>query len=169
VDYVYKSALFSGTAADKFSPAAPMTRGMFVTVLYRLDGKPSASGEVSFSDVGDASQYYYDAVRWASASGVVNGYDDGTFRPNASVTREQMAAIMYRYATFKGVDVAASDDSAFDAFSDRGSVSAYAETAVRWAAARRVINGSDGKLNPAGDAPRAQVAQIVLNFRTVIG
>jgi hypothetical protein len=169
VDYVYKSALFSGTAADKFSPASPMTRGMFVTALHRLDGKPAATGDVRFSDVRDASQYYYDAVYWAAASGVVNGYGDGTFRPNASVTREQMAAIMYRYAAFKGVDVTASDVSAYDAFSDKASVSAYAQDALRWATARRVINGADGKLNPSGTAPRAQVAQIVLNFRTVIG
>jgi hypothetical protein len=169
VDYVYTNALFSGSSASTFSPSTPMTRAMFVTVLHRLAGKPAPSGDVRFTDVADTTQYYYDAVRWAAASAVVTGYDDGTFRPDAPVTREQMAAIMYRYAAYKGQNTAGAPETALDKFPDKGEVSDYAVPSMAWAVNRALINGSDGKLLPRGTATRAQVAQIVLNFASVGG
>ena len=168
VEFVYGEGLYSGTSANTFSPDVSMTRGMFVTVLHRLDGL-SATGEGGmFSDVRDPSQYYYDAVTWANASGIVTGYEDGTFRPNDSITREQMAVTMHRYATYKGRNMY-SDSGLFDAFPDKDEVSQYAVDALRWAATWNVINGSDGKILPQNTATRAQVAQIVLNYCEKIG
>ncbi|MDR1590106.1 MAG: S-layer homology domain-containing protein [Oscillospiraceae bacterium] len=166
VDYAYSNKLLNGVAADRFAPNDSMTRAMFVTALYRLDGTPPVTDAGEFSDVADPSQYYYGAVSWANGNKIVTGYGDGSFRPSASITREQMAVIMYRYAIYKGIDTASAGagSGSFDAFSDSADVSAYAADAVRWAVALGVVNGSDGKLLPGGTATRAQVAQIILNF-----
>jgi hypothetical protein len=164
VDYGYGGKLFTGTEADKFSPGTSMMRGMFVTVLYRLDGTPAVADAGEFLDVADPSQYYYGAVGWANSSEVVTGYSDGTFRPSGLITREQMAVIMYRYAAYKGEDTSVTDTSAYDAFPDTGAVSAYAADAMRWAVSRGIINGSEGRLLPGNTATRAQVAQIIFNF-----
>jgi hypothetical protein len=137
---------------------------MFVTVLHRLAGKPAVTAASAFPDVADTSQYYYSAVIWANANLIVTGYSDGKFHPNDSITREQMALIIWRYATSAGYDTTPSNTSIYDSFSDKGSVSAYAQDAMKWATSAGVINGSDGKLIPKSTATRAQVAQIVLNF-----
>ena len=163
VEYAYAHGLFSGTSSDTFSPNIPMTRAMFVTVLYRLDGQPAVQAETIFSDVRDATQYYYGPVSWANANGIVTGYENGTFIPGGNITREQMAVIMHRYADYK--NYATTGDSAiFDGFPDNGSVSSYAVDAMKWATFKGIINGSDGKLQPGNMATRAQVAQIILNF-----
>jgi len=163
VDFVQKEQLFVGTAPNTFSPNAPMTRGMFVTVLHRLDGLPSTTSGNSFSDVNDPGTFFYDAVTWASRNNIVTGFPDGRFRPNALVTREQMAAIMYRYAGYKKYDLSA-PTNALDSFPDRGEVAGFAAREMRWAVARGVIGGSGGRLMPKETATRAQVAQIILNY-----
>jgi hypothetical protein len=137
---------------------------MFVTVLYRLAGMPPVADAGEFLDAADPSQYYYGAVGWANGNSIVTGYDDGRFQPSANISREQMAVIMHRYATYKNIDTAVGDAPAYDQFPDRGSVSPYASEALRWASAKGIINGSDGNLLPGASATRAQVAQIILNF-----
>ena len=161
VVYAYENGLFSGTSATTFSPNASMTRAMLVTVLYRLEGQPAVSGRSGFSDV-KLNSYYEDAVTWAADNGIVNGTGATTFSPNANVTREQMAAILYRYAQYKQYGTAAS--AGLSGFSDAAKVSAYAKAPLSWAVAEKLVNGSEGKLLPTGNATRAQVAAILHRF-----
>ena len=168
VEFVYRNELFSGTSATAFSPGSSMTRGMFVTVLHRLDGKPATGTGGGFTDVRNPSAYYYDAVTWADANGIVRGYSDGTFRPDRLVTREEMAVFMHRYASFKG-RIMTAPGNAYDAFPDMGDVSSFAASAMRWAVSWEVISGSGGRLLPQSSATRAQVAQIILNYCEKIG
>ncbi|HHT16318.1 MAG TPA: S-layer homology domain-containing protein [Papillibacter sp.] len=165
VEYAVGRELFKGTGERTFSPGSSMTRAMFVTVLYRLAGQPYVStASMAFTDVADPSSYYYNAVAWASQNGIVTGYVDGSFRPDASITREQMAAIMYRYADFAGYSVQIGSTEKFDAFPDSVSVADWATSALMWATDRGIINGADGMLLPTHTATRAQVAQIIMNF-----
>lgn len=161
VAFVYENGLFAGTSNSTFSPNAAMTRAMLVTVLYRLEGKPSVSGRSGFPDV-TLNSYYEDAVTWAANNGIVNGTSDTTFSPNANVTREQMAAILYRYAQYKKYNTAAS--SSLNGFSDHAGVSGYAVTPLQWAVAEKLVNGTAGKLMSTGNATRAQVAAILHRF-----
>lgn len=161
VAFVYENGLFAGTSNSTFSPNAAMTRAMLVTVLYRLEGKPSVSGRSGFPDV-TLNSYYEDAVTWAANNGIVNGTSDTTFSPNANVTREQMAAILYRYAQYKKYNTAAS--SGLNGFTDHASVSGYAAASLEWAVAEKLVNGSAGKLMPTGNATRAPVAAILHRF-----
>jgi len=163
IEFVYKNEYFMGTSATAFSPGASMTRGMFVTVLHRLEGRPAFEGGGAFSDVRNPALYYYDAVTWANARNIVRGYEGGTFQPDRSVTREEMAAIMHRYATFKGRDMSA-PDAALEAFTDKGDVSGWAADPMRWAVSSGIIRGAGGKLLPRSTATRAEVAQIILNY-----
>ena len=158
------NGLFTGTSETAFSPQNSMTRGMFVTVLYRLANKPAVYSDSVFPDVGTRSLYYYDAVVWANANNIVNGYEDGKFLPDAQITREQMAVIIYRYASYAGSSMITDSSFNFNVFPDSGSISSYAFDAMKWAASNGIINGSDGKLLPKNTAVRAQVAQIVMNF-----
>jgi hypothetical protein len=170
VSYVSGKNLFSGTTPTTFSPQSSMTRGMFVTVLYRLAGKPAVSAASSFPDVKNTSAYYYSPVVWANANAIVTGSSDGKFHPDDAITREQMALIIWRYASFAGYNASASNTSVYDSFPDKGSVSAYAQDAMKWATGAGIIGGSDGKLLPKATASRAQVAQIMLNFcQKIIG
>ena len=159
--FVYEEGLFAGTSDTTFSPNAAMTRAMLVTVLYRLEGEPAVSGRSGFSDV-TFNSYYEDAVTWAADNGIVNGTSITTFSPNANVTREQMAAILYRYAQYKKYNTAAS--SSLNGFTDHASVSGYAAASLEWAVAEKLVNGSAGKLMPTGNATRAQVAAILHRF-----
>jgi hypothetical protein len=164
VTYVSGKSLFTGTSATAFSPQSSMTRAMFVTVLHRLAGKPAISSFSVFPDVSDASAYYFNAVVWANQNNIVTGDSDGKFHPDQSITREQMAVIISRYAAYAGYGTTPLSTAAYDAFSDRSSVSGYAQDAVKWATSVGLLNGSDGKIVPKGTASRAQVAQIILNF-----
>jgi len=168
VEFVYEQGLYSGTSVNTFSPRTPMTRGMFVTVLHRLDGLPATGEGGMFPDVTDPAHYCYNAVTWANANNIVTGYTDGTFRPDDSITREQMAVTMYRYAIYKSRDMA-STGVVFDEFPDRGGVSDYAVDALQWAVTWRIINGSDGMILPKNTATRAEVAMIILNYCDRIG
>lgn len=161
VMFVYENGLFSGTDSRSFSPNASMTRAMLVTVLYRLEGEPAGTGSSSFSDVYSGS-YYEKAVAWAAANGIVTGTGSTSFSPDAKVTREQLAAILYRYAQYKKLDTDAG--AKLDSFSDAGNVSGYASEALSWAVSEGLINGASGRLTPKGDATRAQVAAILHRF-----
>ena len=161
VVFAYENGLFSGTSDTTFSPNTSMTRAMLVTVLYRLEGQPAVNGRSGFSDV-QYNGYYEDAVTWAADNGIVNGTSTSTFSPNVNVTREQMAAILYRYAQYKKYNTAAS--SSLNSFSDHTSVSGYAVASLQWSVAEKLVNGSNGKLMPTGNASRAQVAAILHRF-----
>ena len=169
VDFVFQNGLFAGTSQTTFSPNIPMTRGMFVTVLHRLDGLPETGSGAVFSDVRNPDAFFYEAVAWANINGIVTGFADGTFRPNDSVTREQMAAIMHRYAAHTNRSMAV-HETALDAFPDRGNISAFALDSMQWAVSWQVIRGSvGGGLLPRNTATRAEVAQIILNYTTHVG
>lgn len=161
VDYVTGKGMMNGTAANTFSPKANTTRGMVVTVLYRLENQPSTSA-ASFTDVASGA-YYANAVAWANANGIVSGYGSGKFGPNDKVTREQLAAILYRYAQYKKYDV--SGANSLDGYTDAQSVSSYAVPALQWANAAGIVTGKSGsKLDPKGNATRAEVAAMLMRF-----
>ena len=162
VKYVYEKGMMAGTAADVFAPNATTTRAMIVTILYRLEGSPAVTGTSAFVDV-PTGQWYTDAVNWAAANQIVKGTSATTFAPNDSITREQMAAILYRYAQYKGYDVTKKAD--LSGYSDNGQVSAYAKDALAWANAAKLINGvTNTTLVPQGNATRAQVSAILHRF-----
>ena len=161
VSYVYTARLMNGTSPDLFSPWETTTRGMIVTILYRYDGSPAA-GMTSFPDV-PPGEYYAAPVSWAAASGVVKGYETGLFEPQNPITREQMAAILYRYAQQKGLDVSGRAD--LSVYADAGQVSPYAKDAMAWAVHTQLITGVDSRtLQPGGSAVRAHVATILMRF-----
>ena len=160
VQYVYHKGMMNGTSASTFAPYATTTRGMIVTILHRLEDSPAAAA-AAFTDV-PASAYYAGPVAWASAKGIVTGYSNTIFKPDDPITREQLAAILYRYAQQKGVDVSPKNDLL--QFSDRASVSPYAVDAVSWAVDAGLVTGIDGRLEPAGYANRAQVATILMRL-----
>ncbi len=161
VCYVYSQGLMTGTSATTFEPNTPLSRAMLVAVLHRLEGSPAASGS-DFTDVADGD-WYAQAVNWAASVGVVNGFDDGTFQPNAAITREQMAAILRNYAAYKGLDVTATGD--LSTYSDAASVSDWAKESVTWAVGEHLISGvTDDTLAPQACATRAQVAAILQRY-----
>ena len=161
VAYVYGAKLMNGTSPDLFSPWETTTRGMIVTILYRYEGSPAA-GMTSFPDV-PPGEYYAAPVSWAAAGGVVKGYETGLFEPQNPITREQMAAILYRYAQQKGLDVSGRAD--LSVYADAGQVSPYAMDAMAWAVHTQLITGVDSRtLQPGGSAVRAQVATILMRF-----
>ena len=161
VQYVYENGMMSGTGTSTFSPDTTTTRGMIVTILHRMEGTPSAAGE-EFTDV-PAGQYYSNAVAWASANGIISGYGNGIFGPNDTITREQMATILYRYAQFKGYETKTTGD--ISTFADGSQVSSYAVEAMNWAVGSGLISGvGNNTLAPKGSATRAQVAVILMRF-----
>ncbi len=162
VQYVYDNELFTGTSPYLFSPDQPMNRAMLVTVLYRLEGEPRVSDDNPFVDVADG-QWYSDAVIWADANGIIEGYGNGTFLPLQAISREQIATIIYRYAVSKGMAGVTTEEN-LAGFSDAGTVSQWAVQAMNWAVGQGVIQGNNSQLRPQGDATRAEVAQILLNY-----
>ena len=163
VKYAYAQGLMTGTSATTFAPNGTMNRAMIVTVLYRLEKSPAVTGASKFTDV-PAGQWYSDAVAWAAANKIVNGYDETTFGPMNAVTREQMAAILFRYEQYKGLENVTLEEN-LNRFPDQNKISAYAIPALQWAVGQKIINGNaDGTLDPTGTATRAQVAQIFTNL-----
>ena len=159
VEYVRNHGIMNGTSATIFNPNGTASRGQIAAILYRASGSPEISGGTDFTDVVDTA-YYADAVRWASTYGIVTGYGDGTFRPNNPITRQQLAAILWRYA---GSPVA---ESSVD-YADEADISAYADTAVDWARDTGIISGRDGnRFDPNGRATRAQAAVILYRYDT---
>lgn len=162
VDFVTRSGLMSGTSTGVFSPDNAMTRAMLVTVLWRAEGQPTASTAASFTDVASNS-WYSSAVAWAVENGIVNGTSDTTFSPDKSITRQEIAAILQRYAKYKGVDVTQTAD--LSAYTDNASVASWASDAMAWAVNKGVITGATSTtLAPAANATRAQVATMLMRY-----
>lgn len=162
IRYMTQNGLMNGTGNGTFAPNATITRGMLVTILYRLDGEPAVSGTCPFTDIPSGS-YCEKAATWAAANGIISGYGDGHFGPNDAVTREQLAAILYRYAQYKGYDLSGSAD--LTGFTDQGTVGSFARPAMAWANGNGFINGTTGgALTPKGTATRAQTAMILMRF-----
>lgn len=161
--YAYDNGLMTGVSATEFAPNQTTTRGMIVSMLARLEGVTSAE-DAGFADVA-ANDWYATAVNWAASVGVVNGYEDNTFRPNAPITREQMAAILYNYADYKGYDVSARAD--LSDYADAADVSSWAEDVLSWANAEGLINGMTATtIDPQGATTRAQTAAMFERFLT---
>lgn len=159
VEYVYENGIMDGVDSGVFSPNTATTRGMVVTILYRLAGEPTVRGGNDFADVAE-NTWYTDPVAWASNAGIVNGTSAATFSPDAPVTREQFAAMLYRYMDYIGEDVSASAN--LSRYADASSVSPYAEGAMSWAVAEGIINGRTATtLEPAGNCTRAEVAAMI--------
>ena len=165
VRYVCENGLMNGTSRNRFSPYGTATRGMLVTILYRMENEPRCFGSAAFSDVKPGA-YYEKAVVWASQNNIVSGYTDGTFRPDAPVTREQLASILYRYTLYRGQDVSAGETTSFTGYGDAQAVSSYALPAMRWACGTGILQGANGKLNPSGLATRAQLAAMLHRYLT---
>ena len=171
VQYTSEHGLFQGITETKFGPHITMTRGMLVTVLYRLEGEPAVDGQTQpFTDV-DAGRYYGDAITWAANSGVVNGVTDTRFAPEAAVTREQMVTVLYRYAGLEGADVTAKAD--LESFPDHDQVKPYARDAFSWAVGAGIIQGNSNggvtTLSPRNSATRAQVAAVLMRYLEQLG
>ena len=160
VYYVWANGLMQGTSATTFGPGVDTTRAMVVTILWRLEGEPASGYDMDYSDVAGGA-WYAGAVRWATEHGIVNG-SEGQFYPGGTVTREQLAAMLYRYAQYKGYDLTAGGD--LSGFADAGAVSGWAETSLAWAVGQGLLQGSDSQVDPQGSAIRAQTAAILMRF-----
>ena len=165
VRYVYKHGLMDGTGVNTFDPYATTSRAMIATILWRMAGSPVVGGDIGFSDVANG-QWYSEAIRWAATEGIVDGYDNGKFGPNDPITREQFAAMLWRYAKSEGYDVSVGENSNILSYTDAADVSEYAIPAIQWACGTGIINGTgDGStLSPQDAATRAQAAMMLMRF-----
>lgn len=162
VIYVYENGLMNGVTADSFAPQANTTRGMIVTILWRMAGEPAPNGVNGFADVA-AGSYYEQAITWAAEAGIVTGYTDTQFKPDDSITREQLAVILFRYAQFRGLTSVVLSENLW--FNDADQISSYAVSAMNWAVYEELITGTgNGNVEPQGYANRAQVATILARF-----
>lgn len=167
VAFVYENGIMSGMATDTFAPQTTTTRGMIVCMLHRMEGEVAPSGSNNFTDVTPGA-YYENAITWASENGIVNGYSDTAFGPNDAITREQMAAILYRYAQYKNMDVSIGESTNILSYTDAQDVSSYAMKPMQWAVGSGLIGGmTQATLVPQGQATRAQVAAIFHRFCTM--
>lgn len=169
-DWFYDDVMFAcgrgvmqGVSDTRFGPHLTATRAMMATILWRMEGSPAPTAEARFTDV-RSGQWYSEAVAWTAQSGVYTGYADGSFRPNDSITREQLAAILYRYAKYKGVDVSVGEDTNILSYADAAEISDYAFPAMQWACGAGVMQGSNGNLLPRGRATRAQIAAMLHRY-----
>lgn len=161
VDYVVEHGIMTGTSATAFEPNTTLSRAMVAQILYNLEGQPTVTGESTFTDV--SGHWAIDAITWAQKTGVVDGYEDNTFRPENNVTRQEFAQMMYNYAAYKDYDLSAKGD--LSQFTDGDSVQEWAVTAMSWANGNALINGhDDGTLEPGGTTTRAQAASILMRF-----
>ena len=166
VEYVYSNDMMQGTSATTFSPEVEMSRGMIATVLYRLENTPALTDNISFSDVG-RNEWYTDAIQWAAENNIMSGYGNNQFGPMDSVTREQLALILYNYTASKGISVTTAGD--LSSFRDAQNTSDWAEEAISWAVGVGLLSGKgNGILDPTGTATRAEVAQILMNYCTKV-
>ena len=162
VDYALENGIMSGMGGNTFQPNGNLSRAMMVQILYNMEGKPAVVGQSTFEDV-TAGAWYHDAIVWANANGIVNGLSHTAFGPNGNITREQMIAILYRYAQYKGLDISAR--TTVTAYADDEKISAWAKENVAWGVAVGLISGTgNNKLDPNGNATRAQIAQVMMNF-----
>ena len=145
-----------------FSPEGTLTRAQVITVLWRLEGEPQATNAISFTDVSDG-QWYTDVIRWAVREGIMGGYDDGSFGPNNPIKWQELAAILFRYAAYKGYDVSAKGDPA--SFTDAAQISGWAYDAMQWAAGHALIaDHGGGPIVPAGSVKRSEFAATTMQF-----
>ena len=164
IDYCYKKGLFTGVTTSSFEPETVMNRAMFVTVLSRISGETINGFQNSFSDVPSGS-WYTQPCAWGAANGIASGLGDGTFSPMGSVTREQMAVFLYRYAILYGLTDGASSSATLFTFSDKADVSTWAADAMAWAVVNNLITGrSETSLCPKDSAKRCEVATIISRF-----
>ena len=163
IDYAIANGLMNGMSSTSFAPDGTLSRAMLVTILYRLEGTPAAGGANPFSDVADGT-WYTDAVIWANANGIVNGYGDGTFLPDANVTREQFATILYRYAQFKEYDASVGENTNIRSYNDVDDISDWATPSMQWACGAGLMQGSNGNLRPQNSASRAEAAALLMRF-----
>ena len=162
VKYVCEKGIMIGISDTKFAPDVSTTRGMFVTMLYRLENKPDVEYKNGFKDI-NPSDYYYDAVYWAKQNNIVTGISETIFDPNTNITREQMITMLYRYAVFKGYDV--NELSDLSEFKDSFNISKYAVNPVKWAVETGIITGLDNNvILPLNNASRAQIATMIMRF-----
>ena len=162
VVYAYENGLMDGVGDNHFAPNTTTTRAQVVTILYRLAGEPAVSGELPFTDV-EAGAWYTEAILWAAQNGIVDGVSATEFAPGDEITRQQLAAILYRYAGSQGYDVSASGD--LSGYPDAGTIQAYAQEAMSWAVGAELLQGfEDNTLRPAGDSTRAQIATVLMRF-----
>lgn len=163
VAYVYKKGIMSGMGASTFAPNSPLTRGMLVTILYRMAMEPAVGTACTFTDV-DIREWYGKAIIWAAENGLITGYDEDTFGPNDNVTREQLATILFRYAVYCGMNAVTLAEY-LGGYGDASQITGYATSAMNWAVGQGLINGSDnGLLLPQAQATRAQVAAIIHRY-----
>jgi len=164
VQFVHTNGIMTGTSATTFAPYAPLTRAALATILWRMEGEPATAFRPVFTDVA-AGQWYSNAVIWAFDNGIVTGTSPTTFAPNANITREQFATMMHRYAEFAGQDLTVPASFNLNQFTDRGNISTWAMTAMRWAVYNGLIGGvTNTTLVPGGSAIRAQAATILMRF-----
>ena len=163
-DYVLENGIFKGVSEKIFEPDSAQTRAMMVTVLYRAEGEPATNRSIPFADI-DMSAYYANAVIWAQQNGIVKGISETEFAPDDSITREQIAAIMYRYAQYKGYDISVGENTNILSYDDFAQISEYAITAMQWAVGSGIIKGkSASTLNPQDFATRAEKAAMLHRF-----
>ena len=162
VKYMKDNRYMSGTTETTYSPSSKLTRGMLVTILHNMEGKPKATGTSKFADVQNKNMYYYSAVLWASSNKIVNGYSNGKFGADDNITREQLAVMLSNYCKYKGKYKATNAN--YSKFSDSGKISGFAKTGMNWAVGNKIVNGSNGKLNPQGTANRAEAAAMIYNY-----
>ena len=162
VAYVYDTGLMTGLTATTFGPNLSTTRGMIVTILWRMENEPAAKHGCPFADVRRGS-YYEQAIAWASENGIVTGFDASTFAPDRAITREQLAAILFRFAAYRGMDAVTLREN-LSSFQDQAAISAYAVSALNWAVGEGLMQGTGDKLEPTGNATRAQVAAMLRRF-----
>lgn len=164
IRYVYEHDLMDGIESTTFAPDATTSRAMITTILWRMAGSPAVNGSIGFSDVADG-QWYSEAIRWAASEGIVDGYGNGSFGPNDPITREQFAAMLWRYAASAGYDVSIGESTNILSYADATNVSEYAIPAMQWACGSGVITGiSEATLVPLGEATRAQAATMLMRF-----
>jgi len=162
VQYVYENGLMNGKTDTAFAPNENLTRAMLVTVLYRLEGEPATNRSIPFADV-DMGSYYGNAVSWAKQNGIVMGISEMAFAPNDNIIREQIAAILYRYAIYKGIDAVTMEENLY--FDDVNEISGYAVSAMNWAVGIGLIKGkTESTLCPKDFATRAEIAAILHRF-----
>ena len=166
VKYVYEHKIMSGTNSTTFASNQNLTRGMIVTMLYNMENHPSIKGTSKFSDVQNKNVYFYNAVVWASNNNVVSGYANGKFGPDDNITREQLATILYNYCRYKGKYKTVHAD--YSKFTDSSKISSFAKWGMNWAVGNKIVNGSNGKLNPQGTATRAEAAAMISNYCNII-
>ena len=163
VHYCLDNGMMVGTGSDTFAPGMGTTRAQLVVILWRMNGSPAVNDAMDFADVKE-NAWYTEAIRWALSEKVVQGYGNGKFGPNDTITREQMVTILWRYAQAKGCDVTTGENAALDAYKDVQSISAYAVPAVQWACASGLMQGSNENLDSTGSTTRTQIATMIMRF-----